>query len=189
MLGSEAFLKSFNARVTAVSFSGGFGITLLRPAHPSLWWQWMMGKRVPEITPPNLRNRSWADFPHTEVGLARGGHAPHSDRTLTSSSCPEVLEMRELREHRPLGSVDRDALDARLMVTPRPGSGLGPPRPSSSLRHSNVLLSAGIPRGSDEPDAAVRGDGGERASLRAGDPRRFPVFYSRRTCVGQDAVR
>lgn len=34
-------------------------------------------------------------------------------------SCPEVLEMRELREHRPLGTVGRDALDARLMVTQR----------------------------------------------------------------------
>lgn len=37
-------------------------------------------------------------------------------------SCPEVLEMRELREHRSLASVDRDALDARLMVT-GPSSG------------------------------------------------------------------
>lgn len=34
-------------------------------------------------------------------------------------SCPEVLELRELCERRPLGSVDRDALDARLMVTRR----------------------------------------------------------------------
>lgn len=44
--------------------SGGFGITVLRPARRSLW---TVGKKVPEITPANLRNRSWADFPRTEV--------------------------------------------------------------------------------------------------------------------------
>lgn len=54
-------------RMTSVSFSGGFGITVLRPARRSLWSQWTVGKRVPEITPPNLRDRSWAHFPRTEV--------------------------------------------------------------------------------------------------------------------------
>lgn len=54
-------------RVTPASFPGGFGITILRPARGSLWSQWTLGKKVPEITPPNLRNRSWAGFPRTEV--------------------------------------------------------------------------------------------------------------------------
>lgn len=56
-----------NPRMTPVSFSGGFGVTVLRPARRSLWAQWTVGKRLPEISPPNLRNRSWADFPRTEV--------------------------------------------------------------------------------------------------------------------------
>ncbi|TWW63233.1 Sperm-associated antigen 17 [Takifugu flavidus] len=101
--------------------SGGFGVTVLRPARRSLWSQWTVGKRLPEITPPNLRNRSWADFPRTEnktpgpgFGTTFGKEASGAPRRPIRS-CPDVLEMRELCEHRPLGSVDRDALDARLM--------------------------------------------------------------------------
>ncbi|XP_029695831.1 sperm-associated antigen 17 isoform X3 [Takifugu rubripes] len=101
--------------------SGGFGITVLRPARRSLWSQWTVGKRLPEIAPPNLRNRSWADFPRTEnktpgpgFGTTFGKEASGAPRRPIRS-CPDVLEMRELCEHRPLGSVDRDALDARLM--------------------------------------------------------------------------
>ncbi|TNM93881.1 hypothetical protein fugu_002057 [Takifugu bimaculatus] len=101
--------------------SGGFGVTVLRPARRSLWAQWTVGKRLPEITPPNLRNRSWADFPRTEnktpgpgFGTTFGKEASGAPRRPIRS-CPDVLEMRELCEHRPLGSVDRDALDARLM--------------------------------------------------------------------------
>lgn len=48
-------------------------------------------------------------------------------------SCPEVLEMRQLFEHRPLGAEVADAVDARLKVRPpqrsSPGSTtLGPPQ-------------------------------------------------------------
>lgn len=179
-----------------------------------------MGKKVPEITPPNLRNRSWADFPRTEVRRARSRPASHSDRTLTSSpplqkktpgpgfgmnfgkeasgatrqpirSCPEALEMRELHEHRPLGSVDRDALDARLMVTQRTMFRSRSAQAFQQLETWDVFLLAGIHPGSDDQDAAVRGDGGEGAWRCAGDPshhRTVLVFSSRGSCVCQDAV-
>lgn len=44
-----------------------FGITVLRPGPRSVWTRWVLGKRAPDVTPQNLRNRSWADFPQTEV--------------------------------------------------------------------------------------------------------------------------
>jgi len=46
-----------------------FGITILKPSHQSVWSQWLLGKQTPDITPPNLRNRSWHDFPPVEVQL------------------------------------------------------------------------------------------------------------------------
>lgn len=58
--------------MTAACFSDEFGITVLRPARRSLWSQWMWGKKAPDITPPNLRNRSWVDFPPTEVRPVSG---------------------------------------------------------------------------------------------------------------------
>ncbi|KAG7243294.1 hypothetical protein INR49_011747 [Caranx melampygus] len=42
-----------------------FGITILKPSH-QVWSQWILGKQNPDITPPNLRNRSWHDFPRVE---------------------------------------------------------------------------------------------------------------------------
>lgn len=50
-----------------MTVSGGFGITILKPSHQSAWSQWLLGKQNPDITPPNLRNRSWHDFPRIEV--------------------------------------------------------------------------------------------------------------------------
>lgn len=49
--------------------SDEFGITILKPGHRSVWSQWLLGKQNPDITPPNLRNRSWQNFPRTEVRL------------------------------------------------------------------------------------------------------------------------
>lgn len=60
----EASLKSFTQ---VVSFPDEFAVTVLKPGHRSLWSRWIMGKRAPDITPQNLRNRSWAHFPQTEV--------------------------------------------------------------------------------------------------------------------------
>lgn len=58
------------------SFPGEFGITVLKPGPRSLWSQWIVGKHAPDITPDNLRNRPWADFPQTEVSAwSRGGRA------------------------------------------------------------------------------------------------------------------
>lgn len=69
--------------------SGGFGITVLSPARRSLWSQWTVGKQVPEITPPNLRNRSWADFPPTEVRRVRSRPAPFRPDPDVLPSPPE----------------------------------------------------------------------------------------------------
>lgn len=46
-----------------------FGITILKPSPQSVWSQWLLGKQVPDVTPPNLKNRSWHDFPGTEVQI------------------------------------------------------------------------------------------------------------------------
>lgn len=44
-----------------------FGITILKPSFKNVWSQWLLGKQNPDITPPNLKNRSWHDFPPVEV--------------------------------------------------------------------------------------------------------------------------
>ncbi|KAM9335587.1 sperm-associated antigen 17 [Symphorus nematophorus] len=106
-----------------------FGITILKPSHQSVWSQWLLGKQNPDITPPNLRNRSWHDFPRTEkkspgpvfgTDIGRG----LSLRDLRSGgstaqhqpvrSCPKVLEMRELYQHRPFTTPLRNTVDTRL---------------------------------------------------------------------------
>lgn len=93
----------------------------------------------------------------TNFGPETSGGKPQPVR-----SCPEVLEMRELCEHRPLGTAHRDAVDARLKVTRLLPSGFSV-RQVDTRQH--VFVRAGIHRGSDEQEAAVRRDGGERASL------------------------
>ncbi|KAE8279015.1 Sperm-associated antigen 17 Projection protein PF6-like protein [Larimichthys crocea] len=105
-----------------------FGITILKPSHQNVWSQWLLGKQNPDITPPNLRNRSWHDFPRTEekspgpplgTDMARG--LTLSERSGGSAaqrqpvrSCPKVLEVRELYQHRPFTTLLKNTIDARL---------------------------------------------------------------------------
>ncbi|KAL6118697.1 spag17 [Pungitius sinensis] len=105
-----------------------FGITILKPSHHSVWSQWLLGKQNPDITPPNLRNRSWHDFPRVEekspgrpfgadmgrglnlMDLYRGSEAQRQPLRR----CPEGLEMRELHQHRPFTTWLRNTIDTRL---------------------------------------------------------------------------
>lgn len=139
-----------------------FGITILKPSHQSVWSQWLLNKQNPEITPPNLRNRSWHDFPAVEVCLYMLTHITHTHTQkqhlksillfLRSSqiqkkspgppfgtdvvynlglrmrpagsavhhrpvrSCPKVLELRELYQHRPFTTPLKNTIDSRLKV-------------------------------------------------------------------------
>ncbi|XP_070400370.1 sperm-associated antigen 17 isoform X1 [Nothobranchius furzeri] len=105
-----------------------FGITILKPSRRSVWAQWLLKKQIPDITPPSLRNRTWHDFPAVErkkasppfgskagVGLTleerSSGSAAQHQRVL---SCPEVLEVRELYQHRPFTTPLTNTIDARL---------------------------------------------------------------------------
>ncbi|TMS02420.1 Sperm-associated antigen 17 [Larimichthys crocea] len=134
-----------------------FGITILKPSHQNVWSQWLLGKQNPDITPPNLRNRSWHDFPRTEekspgpplgTDMARG--LTLSERSGGSAaqrqpvrSCPKVLE--NLLEHQtpdmrsrsmdvpPIpksDSADGILKDTPQESTPRPLN----PTPSQSTR-------------------------------------------------------
>ncbi|KAM8746844.1 sperm-associated antigen 17 [Acanthopagrus schlegelii] len=105
-----------------------FGITILKPSHCSVWSQWLLEKQKPDITPPNLRNRSWHDFPRTETktpgppfGVNMGRGLTLRERSADSAaqrqpvrSCPKVLEMRELYQHRPFTTLLRNNIDTRL---------------------------------------------------------------------------
>ncbi|KAK7909698.1 hypothetical protein WMY93_014382 [Mugilogobius chulae] len=105
-----------------------FGITILRPRHESMWSQWLLAKQKPDITPPNLRNRNWNDFPRAEkrttgppfgTDLGRSlSLTPRCAGSVTQNlplrSCPKVLEMRELQQHRPFTSPLRNTLDTHL---------------------------------------------------------------------------
>nr|XP_020479386.1 sperm-associated antigen 17 [Monopterus albus] len=105
-----------------------FAITILKPSHQSVWSKWLLGKQNPDITPPNLRNRSWRDFPRvekkvpgppfgTDVGRGLtlrerpGGSAAQRQPVRT---CPKVLEMRELYQHRAFTTALRHTVDTRL---------------------------------------------------------------------------
>ncbi|XP_054457183.1 LOW QUALITY PROTEIN: sperm-associated antigen 17 [Anoplopoma fimbria] len=105
-----------------------FGITILKPSHQSVWSQWLLGKQNPDITPPNLRNRSWQDFPRIEkkspgppFGADMGRGLTLKDSSGGSAaqrqplrSCPKVLEMRELYQHRPFTTIFKNTVDTRL---------------------------------------------------------------------------
>ncbi|XP_026208160.1 sperm-associated antigen 17 isoform X3 [Anabas testudineus] len=105
-----------------------FGITMLKPSHQSEWSKWLLGKQNPDITPPNLRNRSWHDFPRVETkipgppfGTNMGQGLTLSERSSGSAvkrqpvtSCPKVLEMREMYQHRPFTQSFKNTVDTRL---------------------------------------------------------------------------
>ncbi|KAM7366160.1 hypothetical protein PAMP_015625 [Pampus punctatissimus] len=105
-----------------------FGITILKPNHQSVWSRWLLGKQKPDITPPNLRNRSWHDFPRVEkktpgppFGTDMGRGLTLKERSGGSAaqcqpvrSCPKVLEMRELYQHRPFTTPLKHTVDTRL---------------------------------------------------------------------------
>ncbi|XP_055012804.1 sperm-associated antigen 17 [Boleophthalmus pectinirostris] len=106
-----------------------FGITILTPGHESVWSQWLLAKQKSDITPPNLRNRSWNDFPRAEKPTAGPPFGTDMGRCLSLTprcdggsvtqnvpvrSCPKVLEMRELQQHRPFTSPLRNNLDTQL---------------------------------------------------------------------------
>ncbi|XP_034757010.1 sperm-associated antigen 17 isoform X3 [Etheostoma cragini] len=107
-----------------------FGITILKPSHQSVWSQWLLGKQKPDITPPNLRNRSWHDFPRLEVqkkspglpfGTDIGRGLSLRERSGGSEaqrqpvrSCPKVVEIRELYQHRPFTTPLKNTVDTRL---------------------------------------------------------------------------
>ncbi|KAM3857607.1 sperm-associated antigen 17-like [Diretmus argenteus] len=107
---------------------GEFGITILKPCHQSVWSQWLLRKQNPNIIPANLRNRSWHNFPRVERrtpgppfgselgrGLTQGeGSGGSSAQCQPVQSCPEALELRELRQHRPITMQLRNTLDTRL---------------------------------------------------------------------------
>ncbi|XP_029311120.1 sperm-associated antigen 17-like isoform X2 [Cottoperca gobio] len=105
-----------------------FAVTILKPSHQSVWSQWLLGKQKPDITPPNLRKRSWYDFPLTEtkspappVGSDIGQGLVLREKSGGSAaqrqpvrSCPKVLEMRELYQHRPFTTPLKNTVDSRL---------------------------------------------------------------------------
>ncbi|XP_026155171.1 sperm-associated antigen 17 isoform X2 [Mastacembelus armatus] len=104
-----------------------FGITILKPSEESVWSKWVLEKQSPDITPPNLRNRSWHDFPRAEkipgppFGTDLGRGLTITERSCGSAvqhppvrSCPKVLEMRELFQHRAVTARLRNTVDKRL---------------------------------------------------------------------------
>ncbi|XP_008296225.1 sperm-associated antigen 17 [Stegastes partitus] len=105
-----------------------FGITILKPSHQNVWSQWLLSKQNPDITPPNLRNRSWHDFPRVQKKSPRPPFGTDLGRGLTLTlssggsaaqhqpvrSCPKVLEMRELHQHRPFTTPLKNTIDSRL---------------------------------------------------------------------------
>ncbi|CAK6967972.1 LOW QUALITY PROTEIN: sperm-associated antigen 17 [Scomber scombrus] len=105
-----------------------FGITIIKPSYQSVWSRWLLGKQNPDITPPNLRNRSWHDFPREEkktlgplFGTEIGQGLTLRERSDGSAaqrqpvrSCPKVLKLRELYQYRPFTTPLKHTVDTRL---------------------------------------------------------------------------
>ncbi|CAM9174286.1 unnamed protein product, partial [Lampetra planeri] len=105
-----------------------FGITILKPSHQSVWSRWVQAKQIPDITPPNLQNRSWNSFPAVEEKTPGPPFGSTLGRGLTLTenpggssgerhpvrTCPKVLEIRELQHHRPLSALLKNSMDVRL---------------------------------------------------------------------------
>ncbi|XP_067379815.1 sperm-associated antigen 17 [Channa argus] len=105
-----------------------FAITILKPSHQSVWSQWVLSKQNPDITPPNLRNHSWLDYPRAETNITglqsgtdmgpglnlRDGSIGFTAQRQPVRSCPKVLEMRELYQHQPFSTALRNTIDTRL---------------------------------------------------------------------------
>lgn len=66
-----------------VTITDEFGITILKPCHESVWSQWLLAKQKPDITPPNLRNRSWHDLPREEVQVTKYTYNPRQHDTYS----------------------------------------------------------------------------------------------------------
>ncbi|XP_053716794.1 sperm-associated antigen 17 [Synchiropus splendidus] len=101
-------------------------ITILKPSHLSVWSKWLLRKQVQEITPPNLLNRNWKDFPRiemktpgavfgTDVGCSLNiKERPARPTSLPTRSCPKLLEIREVLQYLPFTASFRDIIDTRL---------------------------------------------------------------------------
>ncbi|KAJ8283108.1 hypothetical protein COCON_G00056270 [Conger conger] len=105
---------------------GVWGITVLRPCPKDLWSRWLTPKPSDDITPTNLRSRRWDTFPARErktpgppLGstLGRGlclEERPRPRPPAPVLTCPEVLEVRQLVQYRPISSRLRWKLEKRL---------------------------------------------------------------------------
>ncbi|XP_062303432.1 sperm-associated antigen 17 isoform X2 [Osmerus eperlanus] len=105
---------------------GVVAITMLKPCHQSVWSSWLMHKQNQDILPPNLKSRSWDNFPSTErktpgpvfgTSLGRGlslGGTLCSRAHPPPLSCPDALEVRQLLRYRPVSLRLRCALETRL---------------------------------------------------------------------------
>lgn len=79
----------------------------------------------PDTRPPSTQETAARPQLGTNVGHKTSGASGPQRKPVRS--CPEVLEMRQLYEHRPLGAAVADAVDARLKVRRRQRRLLGRP--------------------------------------------------------------
>lgn len=70
----------------------------------------------PDLDPPPLQKKTPGPPFGTNFGQETSGGSGSQHQSLRTS--PEVLEMRQLSEHRPLSAVLVDTVDARLQVGP-----------------------------------------------------------------------
>ncbi|XP_010889422.4 sperm-associated antigen 17 [Esox lucius] len=105
---------------------GVLGITVLRPARQDVWSRWVIQKQNKDIMPANLKSRNWENFPSVErktpgppfgTTLGRGltlKEKPGSEGGRAVPCCPDVLEVRQLLQYRPVSGQLRSTLDTRL---------------------------------------------------------------------------
>ncbi|XP_061769692.1 sperm-associated antigen 17 isoform X4 [Nerophis ophidion] len=105
-----------------------FGITFLKPSNESMRSKWVQEKQDLNVMLQNFRNRSSHEFPSVEFqkssspsgtttvrGLTLGNWVGRSSVAIVAmQSCPKVLEIREICQHRAITRRFKNIMDMRL---------------------------------------------------------------------------
>ncbi|XP_061769690.1 sperm-associated antigen 17 isoform X2 [Nerophis ophidion] len=103
-----------------------FGITFLKPSNESMRSKWVQEKQDLNVMLQNFRNRSSHEFPSVEKssspsgtttvrGLTLGNWVGRSSVAIVAmQSCPKVLEIREICQHRAITRRFKNIMDMRL---------------------------------------------------------------------------
>ncbi|XP_061146647.1 sperm-associated antigen 17-like isoform X2 [Syngnathus typhle] len=169
---------------------GEFGITVLKPGTENVRSKWVHVKLDPNAIHQSLRNRSGRDCApfettHSPPFGSTAGQGPGLKKLSGGGvlSCPKVLEIREVQQHRAFGRQLRDTVDTWLKeyieslmekASWSADATLKEPRGEVERAHAGLLLSQSF---AEEPEHREQAKGGAAGAQRS--PGDMGVLYGR----------